>query len=234
MYCHKCGAKTQEGARFCSTCGSELLIPTKEEVVEQHEQANEDFKQGLRSLIISVCTCALSLFLGLLLLPLSIWGIYLGIKSKSSVIGKVGLIINILNIFIQVFSSIVFLPLLFRTFSNLTDSNRYTYKYVCTDYTETEITDNIIFDIRRDKTFELSYEYPDGSGLIKGNYRVNEYKKINDTYEYVFIFNADSRVIDNEEIEGNYQTKYKLSMNSNEITFENEISHNKYTCKRAN
>ena len=66
MYCHKCGAKIQEVARFCPTCGSELLIPTKEEVAEQHEQANEDFKQGLRSLIISVCTCALSLFLGLL------------------------------------------------------------------------------------------------------------------------------------------------------------------------
>ena len=65
MYCHKCGASNKDEARFCTTCGSELLIPTKEEVVEQHEQANEDFKQGLKSLIISVCTCALSLFLGL-------------------------------------------------------------------------------------------------------------------------------------------------------------------------
>lgn len=238
MTCHKCGANNKEEARFCTTCGSELLIPTKEEEREAEEKKKKDNSYSTKSLVIGVCTCAFSGFFGILMLPFSIWGIKLGIKSKNTQQGIAGLIINIVNVFIQLFATFILLPLIIFIFKDAFNSDRYAYKYICSDYGEVEITDNIIFELNKDKTFTLSYDYPDGSGIIKGKYSVQSVEStVNDEYtkhKYTIKLNADTRVIDNELIEGDYQTKYKLTIENNEITLENKISKNKYSCKKAN
>lgn len=238
MYCHKCGANNREEARFCTTCGSELLIPTKEEQQQAQDDRSEEQKKGIKSFIIGVCTCAFSVFLGVLLIPLSIIGIREGIKSRNDIFGKVGIIINVANIFIQLVSTFLIMPFMVSVFKDLLDSNRYANKYICSDINDVEISDNIIFQLSKDKKFTLSYEYPDSNGVISGTYKINSYEvnTINDITEYTYEIklNADSRVIDNELVDGDYQTKYKLTVTGDTATLENQISNNKYTCKKAN
>ena len=238
MTCHKCGANNKDEARFCTTCGSELLIPTNEEIEEGKEKRNAEKNNSMKSLIIGVSTCALSGFFGLLMLPFSIWGIMAGIKSSDTTHGKAGLVLNIVNILMQIISTLILVPLTLYTLKDLYSTERYANKYLCTDYGEVEITDNIEFELKKDKTFTLSYEYPDGKGVIKGKYSINSFRSVGmaeeKEYDYDIKLNADTRIIDNEFIEGDYQTEYKLTIAKKYILLENKISNNKYTCKKAN
>lgn len=238
MNCHKCGASNREDARFCTTCGSELLIPTKEEQQQAQDDRAKEQKDAVKSFIIGVCTCAFSIFIGIFLLPLSIIGIRYGIKSKNDIFGKVGIVLNIMNIFIQIISTFLVMPFMISVFKDLLDSDRYANKYICSDIEAVEVEDNIIFQLNKDKKFTLSYEYPDSNGVISGTYKINSYEvnTVKDVTEYTYEIklNADSRVIDNELVDGDYQTKYSLKIKGEEVLLENTISNNKYTCKKAN
>lgn len=112
MYCHKCGSNNKEDARFCSTCSSELIIPTKEQNYYEKKQYLEQNNNSMKSLIIGICSFVFSFFVGILLLPLSICGIRLGIKSKDTNIGLIGLILNIVNILIEFFSTFIIIKII--------------------------------------------------------------------------------------------------------------------------
>ena len=128
MFCIKCGAKIEEGNKFCMSCGNSVEAQkTKVEninsgnVSTNRTSSKEDnSNKGLASLIIGIVT----LFIPIL--PLSILGLVLGIK-ESHKDGKriAGIILNTISLIISVFIAIIIgLAIYF-----VVEDSRYDYDY---------------------------------------------------------------------------------------------------------
>ncbi len=140
MFCKNCGAENKEGSKFCTSCGTELVVDkkktTKEEVKEEKKEekvveakpvqpattkTSEKVTDGkaTASLVLGIC----SFVIFCLMWPLSLIGMILGLASKERS-GKrtAGVVINITALVLSTLATImVFLP--FGLFSSITTTN---------------------------------------------------------------------------------------------------------------
>ena len=86
MYCKSCGNKIEDGSNFCSKCGTRNKVSKG---------------PAIASLVIGI----LSLFLGVIFLPLPVFGLILGLSQTERCAEKTaGVILNTISL---VFSVIV-------------------------------------------------------------------------------------------------------------------------------
>lgn len=240
MYCDKCGTTNSEQAKFCKACGSELLNNSfQQQNYNNNPQEKREKENGKISIILGIISLILGPLLCLIAMPLSIVGTVLATKAKDK--GTIGLIINVISLLLSLIYIAIFSITIFYVLREMYTKNVYSNTYICGDYYEgitlDKISNNIIFDLKKDNTFIIQYEYPDGSGKIEGSYKTTniEYNSNNtDSYKYTIELDATSRFIDNEKVEGPYQTEYIIEVNNNnEALIQNTISYSKYLCKKV-
>ena len=117
MYCSNCGKELDSDAKFCTECGK--MIPTqksskesttKETVKEENIQTTtvtnipESNSKAVASLVLGI----ISIFIGVLIVPLPIVGLILGIlQKKKGGLAIAGIILNSLALFIAVISWLI-------------------------------------------------------------------------------------------------------------------------------
>lgn len=110
MYCSNCGNKLEEGALFCGNCGTK--VGAENNAIKSTSTEKKDSKD-LISLILGICSFLLGWLLNIFMLPVSIVGLILGIKSKENGAKKIiGIILNILAILIELLVIVSFIIML--------------------------------------------------------------------------------------------------------------------------
>jgi Predicted membrane protein len=116
-FCSNCGHELQNGEKFCSTCGAQILPLQVDSSITQSPPSDVKNKKAIASLILGIVAVIFYVpllfgigFVDAIGLALAIVGLVLGVKAHKSYNGKglalAGIIISTVLIGIQIISSI--------------------------------------------------------------------------------------------------------------------------------